>query len=95
VMKRGAGGCRVYTGDEQAVEVPGLAAPVRDTTAAGDCFDAAYIWAYIRGRSPEECARLANCAGAAAVGKLGGGGNVPSVEELRELIRKNGGGIQI
>ena len=99
VVKRGAAGCRVYSEDAQAVDVPGLAVPLRDTTAAGDCFDAAYIWAQLKGGSPEECARLANCAGAVAVGKLGGGRNVPTIEELRELILRSnaqiGGGVEI
>ena len=95
VVKRGAAGCRVYAEGSEAVEIPGLTGPVRDTTAAGDCFAAGYIWAKLQGRCPEECARLANCAGAAAVGKLGGGRNVPTVEELRELILQDGRGIEI
>jgi sugar/nucleoside kinase (ribokinase family) len=95
VVKRGPAGCRVYTGSPEGTDIPGLPIAVRDTTAAGDCFDAGYIWAYLGGRSPEECARLANCAGAAAVGKLGGGRNVPSVQELRELILSSGGDVEI
>ena len=95
VVKRGGAGCRAYGVDADTIDVPGLPVTVRDTTAAGDCFDAGYIWAYLRGRSPDECARLANCAGAAAVGKLGGGRNIPSVEELRELILRSGGVIEI
>jgi sugar/nucleoside kinase (ribokinase family) len=95
VVKRGAAGCRVYTETEGGAEVPGLAVAVRDTTAAGDCFDAGYIWAYVEGRSVQQCARLANCAGAAAVGKLGGGRNVPSVEELREMIVRADGDLEV
>jgi ribokinase len=95
VMKWGAAGCRVYTDGPEGIAVPGLPVTVRDTTAAGDCFDAGYIWAHLGGRSLEECARLANCAGAAAVGKLGGGRNVPTAEELRGLISRAGGGIEI
>lgn len=95
VVKRGAAGCRVYTDGSEGEGVPGLPVTVRDTTAAGDCFAAGYIWAHLKGRSPEECARLANCAGAAAVGKLGGGRNVPTMEELRKLISQAGGGIEI
>jgi ribokinase len=95
VVKRGGAGCRVYRVDADTIDVPGLPVTIRDTTAAGDCFDAGYIWAYLRGRSTDECARMANCAGAAAVGKLGGGRNVPSLEELRELILRSGGVIEV
>jgi sugar/nucleoside kinase (ribokinase family) len=93
VVKRGAAGCRVYTDGAEGADIPGLFVKVRDTTAAGDCFDAGYIWARLKDRSPLECARLANCAGAVAVGKLGGGRNVPTIEELREQILRTGGGI--
>ena len=95
VVKRGAAGCRVYTDATVGADLPGLPVTLRDTTAAGDCFDAGYIWAHIKGRSPEQCARLANIAGAVAVGKLGGGRNVPTVEQLRELIRRTGRDIEI
>jgi len=95
VVKRGAEGCRVHLEGAEGADVPGLPVTVRDTTAAGDCFDAGYIWAYLKGRSPGECARLANCAGAAAAEKLGGGRNVPTIEELREMISRSGGGIEI
>jgi ribokinase len=88
VVKRGAAGCCVYADGLEGVDLPGLPVTVRDTTAAGDCFAAGYIWAHLRDRSPEECARLANCAGSAAVGKIGGGRNVPTVGQLREMIRR-------
>jgi ribokinase len=93
VVKRSAQGCRVYGADARSVDVPGMSVPVRDTTAAGDCFDAVYIWAHLKGRSAEECARLANCAAAAAVVKLGGGRNVPTREEVQEMIGQMGEGI--
>jgi sugar/nucleoside kinase (ribokinase family) len=91
VVKLGARGCRVAGADGEQTVVPAPPVTERDTTAAGDCFDAAFIWAYLDGRSLEDCARLANYAGAAAVQKLGGGRNVPTLEELREMIAHSGG----
>lgn len=95
VVKRGAAGCRVFSGPGRKIEVPGLMVTVRDTTAAGDCFDAGYLLAYLKGWSPLDCARLANCVGAAAVQKVGGGRNVPTVEEVRRMISLMGGGLEI
>ncbi|UCF95853.1 MAG: hypothetical protein JSV89_11770 [Spirochaetaceae bacterium] len=98
VVKRGAAGCRIFAGGSESngsIEVPGLAVPVRDSTAAGDCFDAGYLLGYLKGWPPMACARLANCAGAAAVQKIGGGRNVPTVEELRRMIAGVGGGVEI
>jgi len=95
VVKQGAAGCRVYMKSTAGADLPGLPVTLRDTTAAGDCFDAGYIWAHLKGRTPEQCAGLANIAGAAATGKLGGGRNVPTVEELRQLIPRTGWDIEI
>jgi sugar/nucleoside kinase (ribokinase family) len=91
VVKLGACGCRVAAANGEQTVVPAPPVTERDTTAAGDCFDAAFIWAYLDGRSLEDCARLANCAGAAAVQKLGGGRNVPTLAELRRMIAHSGG----
>jgi sugar/nucleoside kinase (ribokinase family) len=95
VVKKGAAGCRVLRGRDERVDVPGLTVTVRDTTAAGDCFDAGYLLAYLKGWPPVDCARLANCMGAAAVQKLGGGRNVPALQEVRRMISQMGGGIEI
>jgi len=95
VVKRGAEGCRVFSDRVGKVDVPGLNVTVRDTTAAGDCFDAGYLLAYLKNRSPVDCARLANCAGAAAVQKVGGGRSVPTLEEMRRMISHIGGGLEI
>ena len=95
VVKRGAAGCRVFNGRGEGTDVAGLAVTIRDTTAAGDCFDSGYLLAYLKGWSPLDCARLANCVGAAAVQKVGGGRNVPTVDEVRRMISHMGGGIEI
>jgi sugar/nucleoside kinase (ribokinase family) len=95
VVKRGAEGCRVFRGRGEKVDVPGLNVTVRDTTAAGDCFDAGYLLAYLKGRSPVDCARLANCAGAAAVQKVGGGRNVPTHQEMRRMILQMDAGLEM
>ena len=88
VVKRGAAGCSVYTEDGGEITVPGLDVPVRDTTAAGDSFDAGYIFGFVRGFSIDECARLANAVGAAKVQKLGSGRNVPTLLEVKEILEE-------
>jgi sugar/nucleoside kinase (ribokinase family) len=95
VVKRGAAGCRVFSGRDERVDVPGLTVTVRDTTAAGDCFDAGFLLTYLKGWSPVDCVRLANCAGAAAVQKVGGGRNIPTVKEVRWMISQASFGIEI
>jgi sugar/nucleoside kinase (ribokinase family) len=51
---------------------------VRDTAAAGDSFDAAFIYAYLRGWPLSDIAAFANAMGAAKVQKLGSGSSVPT-----------------
>ena len=86
VVKQGRRGCTVIQKGAPPVAVPGFPVPVRDTSAAGDSFNAAYIAATLRGWSPAACARLANAVGAAKVKKLGGGRNVPTLAEVRAII---------
>ena len=59
VMKIGAGGCLVnFFGQVSRIE--GFPVRTVDTTAAGDCFAAGYLYGQLRGFSAERSARLAN-----------------------------------
>jgi sugar/nucleoside kinase (ribokinase family) len=65
-----------------------LAAPLPvetvDTTGAGDCFNAGFIYAWLRGDRPQRCLEIANICGALSTRVLGGIGGFPTLEELRE-----------
>jgi ribokinase len=56
-----------------------------DTTGAGDCFNAGFIFGWLRGESPEQCLQLANICGSLSTRCLGGVGGFPSAQELEEL----------
>jgi len=88
-VKRGARGCVILTGDG-TVEHPGFVVPIRDTTAAGDSFAAAFIYAYLNGWSRPKIATFANAMGAAKVQKIGSGSQVPHLEEVRAVLEKFG-----
>ncbi len=49
---------------EEAVLIPGIPAQVRNTTGSGDCFTAALAYAWLKGYSLGDTARLALSAGA-------------------------------
>jgi sugar/nucleoside kinase (ribokinase family) len=70
VLKRGAKGATVFSRDTET-SVP--AAPVEevDPTGAGDCFDAGFLSALVKGLSPEQAATVAAKAGAANAGAFG------------------------
>jgi sugar/nucleoside kinase (ribokinase family) len=87
VVKRGPAGCHVFArgGD---VECPGFPVEVRDTTGAGDSFDAAFVYAFLAGFDIREMGILANAMGAAKVQKLGAGTNVPTADEVRAILER-------
>lgn len=87
-QKRGQRGCLVATAQER-VEHPGFPVRVVDTTAAGDSFDAAFIYACLRGWSLGQVAAFANAMGAAKVQKMGSGSKVPLPGEILAVLEAN------
>lgn len=89
VIKQGAQGCTLVTAQGKT-PVAGFSVPVVDTIGAGDCFDAAFIHARLRGWDWADCARFANLIGAANVQKRGAGRKVPTRDEVRALAEQVG-----
>jgi len=70
LMKTGCDGC--FVSDRGTVRrIDGFCVDPLDTTAAGDCFSAAFIFATLRDHSPVQAARLANRLAASIVTVLG------------------------
>jgi ribokinase len=57
-----------------------------DTTGAGDCFDAGFLNAWLRGGDPEKCLRAGTVCGALSTRAFGGISGFPSKEELESTI---------
>ena len=55
-----------------------------DTTGAGDCFNAGFIFGQLRGDKPRRCLEVANICGALSTRALGGIAGAPTLEELTE-----------
>lgn len=86
-VKRGAEGCIIYS-TTGTIEHSGYDVQVRDTTAAGDSFAAAFIYAYLKSWSLEKIAAFSNAMGAAKVQKVGSGTQVPTAEEIRGVLKR-------
>lgn len=69
-LKRGAGGCTVYS-ENDSVTLPSHNVEEVDPTGAGDCFCGTFLALIAQGRSPETAGRYANAAGALAVMRRG------------------------
>jgi sugar/nucleoside kinase (ribokinase family) len=55
-----------------------------DTTGAGDCFNAGFIYAWLCGYDPQRCLQVANICGALSTRAIGGIAGFPSLSELAE-----------
>ena len=57
-----------------------------DTTGAGDCFDAGFLYAWLRGDNPQDCLKAGTVCGALSTRSLGGIDGFPTVTEMDALI---------
>lgn len=85
VLKRGAQGCTLFT-QQTTLDVPGFDVAEIDPTGAGDCFNAAFVWALNSGWELERVARFANAAGALAVTRQGPMEGAPTLQEINLLL---------
>ena len=59
-----------------------------DTTGAGDCFDAGFIYGWLKSNSPPACLQIANICGALSTRALGGIAAFPTIQELSGSLPK-------
>lgn len=85
VLKLGRKGSKVFT-RELEEEVASIDVQEVDPTGAGDCFAAGFAVAFLEGKSPIDCARLANVVGALSVRKLGPLEGVPARAEVEQHL---------
>ena len=89
-LKLGSQGVFVAGKDCAPQLVPSFPVKVVDTTAAGDCFNAAFAVALTRGQPPAVAARYAAAAAAISVTRAGAQPSLPSAAEVDALIAREG-----
>lgn len=87
-MKMGERGCLLSINGRHYRE-PGIKINAIDTTGAGDAFNAALLYGFLRGLKPDLIVKLANMIGALATTKLGAGQNLPTRQEIIYFLHKN------
>jgi ribokinase len=85
IVKLGDQGCFLLN-DAGPRHFPAFAVSVRDTTAAGDTFNAALAVALAEGRPIEEAIPFANAAAAISVTRSGAQASAPSRAEVEEFL---------
>ena len=84
VVKRGGDGCIIATENER-YEIPACRVEkVIDTTGAGDCFAAGFLWALSEGWRLEDCGNFACAAASCSVEEVGAVAGVTSLEKVME-----------
>jgi sulfofructose kinase len=87
IVTLGNGGSAMLDGDRY-LHVPGIAVDVIDSTGAGDVFRGAFIWSLLQGDTSERMLQFANGAAALACTRQGAMDSVPTLEEVRRLLRR-------
>jgi sugar/nucleoside kinase (ribokinase family) len=77
--------CAGYT-----THAPGYSVPVIDTTGAGDCFHAAYLYAHFNHYPLPKALQFANAAAALSVGRLGARGGLPTAQQVTRFLAEAG-----
>lgn len=88
VVTRGPDGALVAAGG--AVDrVPAFPVEVVDTTAAGDSFNAGFLWAWLQGGSVPDCLATGNACAALRVSTPGGPERMPDPGALRTFLEQH------
>ena len=84
----GARGALLVAGND-VIREAGIAVHTVDTTGAGDIFRGAFIYALLRGDSPQEIVRFANAAAAVSCTRIGAMGGIPTLSEIQRARKRN------
>lgn len=87
-VKCGAEGSLVQLGNRR-VTAPPVPVSLVDTIGAGDSFNSGFLFAWLRGLAPEECARAGNITGALSTLRPGGTESFRDRDLLAEFLRKH------
>jgi len=88
VLTRGSEGAEVFTLEARySTGVYDVA--VKDTTGAGDCFHAAFLYGILSDWNLQYCLEFANAAAAILVQKIGARGGLPTLLEVQEFMKTN------
>ncbi len=88
VVKLGGEGAFLSTKKEHFY-LPSLKVKVKDTTGAGDAFDAGFIFGYLEGYTLKESLKIANWCAAQNVQSIGARTGLPFRDQLNDFIREN------
>ncbi len=88
VLTMGSRGAALFTSkDRYSTAVYDV--PVKDTTGAGDCFHAAFLYGILSDWNLQRCLEFATAASAILVQKIGAREGLPSMIEIQSFMKTN------
>jgi sugar/nucleoside kinase (ribokinase family) len=87
VVKCGADGAIARSGS-WVWHSPAIQVEVKDTTGAGDSFNAGFLAAHLRGEPLETCLRYGNICGGLSVTQRGGASAAPTLAALKKYLQE-------
>jgi len=88
IVTLGKKGAKFFSRSEQN-SIPAYDIPVIDSTGAGDCFHAAFIFGILSHWNNQRCLEFANAAAAFSVQKLGAREGLPTFVEVQNFMYSN------
>ncbi len=88
VLTKGGDGADAFTSTESR-STRTYKVPIKDTTGAGDCFHAAFLYGMLSGSDLQYCLNFASAASAILIQEVGARRRLPSAAEVRKFIEKN------
>jgi sugar/nucleoside kinase (ribokinase family) len=86
VVKNGKDGCLIKQKDGFFAEIPSFDVPVKDTTGAGDGFNAGFLFGLLNGNTLEEAGIIGNAVGAFVIQREGAMTALPTFDELTNFL---------
>jgi 5-dehydro-2-deoxygluconokinase len=86
VLKRGALGVTVFTGQGESLNVPGFRVKIVNTVGAGDAFAGGLIYGRLQGWNWMQSGRIANANGALVVTRHGCAAAMPYEQEVLDFV---------
>lgn len=87
VIKKGALGASAYSqSNPSGIHIPAITVEPKDTTGAGDAFDAGFLHAYLNNHSLKTCLEYGVICGGLTITEPGGTQGFPTLEEVSKWL---------
>ncbi len=91
IVKKGAKGVTIHRPESHVQDVPGFPVDILNVLGAGDAFASGFIYGHLQGWDWYKACRMGNACGAWVVQKPGCANDMPSLEQVLDLIHSRGG----